>query len=105
MTGLFVGTILSQTVGNGQDINLGPDPNYICPQENGVFPHPTICDQFYNCWVNTTPTHWQCGKWENSNQLLAFNLDYNGCDFIENVDCEDRIPPGQGLIFFLIINY
>ena len=94
--GLFVGTILSQTVGNGQDINLGPDPNYKCPNDSGIFPHPTICDQFYNCWVNVTPSLWQCGKWENSNSPLAFNLDYNGCDFIENVDCEDRIPPGQG---------
>ena len=90
-----MGTVLSQTVGNGQDINLGPDTSFKCPNESGIFPHPTLCDQFYNCWVNVTTTRWQCGKWDGVQ--LAFNLDYNGCDFMENVDCEDRIPPGQGI--------
>lgn len=92
--GLFVESAnvlnIERVVKDG-DINLGEDPNFKCPQTNGVFPHPTNCELYYQCWENTITTLWQC----RDNYL--FDLTYDGCNFPQLTDCGERVPPGQGI--------
>jgi len=82
-------------VDKGGDINLGEDPIFKCPETNGVFPHPTNCELYYQCWENTVTTLWQC------RENYLFDLTYNGCNFPQLTDCGERVPPGQGKLLNL----
>jgi len=57
-----------------------PSPKFQCPEDEGLFPSPTDCKKFYQCFNHTA---WQslCPA------DLYFNPILKVCDFKENVDC------------------
>ncbi|UYV70525.1 hypothetical protein LAZ67_7003416 [Cordylochernes scorpioides] len=60
-------------------------PEYHCPRNFGLFPHPTRCDKFVHC-SHGIPYFKDCPD------QLNFNTENNVCDWPENVDCHNREP-------------
>ena len=62
--------------------------DYQCPEGVFVAPHETQCELYYLCSAGDVPTHlYQC------RDDLLYELQYNGCNFKELVDCGNRLPP------------
>lgn len=71
-----------------RDINLG-ESDFQCPPGYVTYPD-TQCNRYYTCYGGQPTYLWQC------NGDLLFDLVYYGCNWKEQVDCGDRVPPGQG---------
>lgn len=66
---------------------IGPIDNFNCTH-NGAFPHPDSCDLFVDCWEGAAIL-FRC------TDDMLFDLRYMGCEYAQNVHCEDRPrPPG-----------
>lgn len=70
-----------------RDINLG-ESDFQCPPGYVTYPD-TQCNRYYTCYGGQPTYLWQC------NGDLLFDLVYYGCNWKEQVDCGDRVPPGQ----------
>ncbi|KAG1691850.1 Protein obstructor-E [Nymphon striatum] len=55
----------------------------MCPESEGLFPHPTDCSKYINCYKSHA-TIQQCPN------CYVFNGTNNYCDFPENVDCSGK---------------
>jgi len=83
-----------------QDVDPTPSPTFKCPEEEGLYPNPTDCSKFYQCfnhvaWAGQCPAN------------LYFNPSLKVCDFPEKVDChqdfarlvhETRQKPSSGFL-------
>merc|ERR1711973_970394 len=63
-----------------RDVDPTPSPTFKCPEEEGLYPNPTDCSKFYQCfnhvaWAGQCPAN------------LYFNPSLKVCDFPEKVDC------------------
>ncbi|XP_046650072.1 chitin-binding domain protein cbd-1-like isoform X2 [Daphnia pulicaria] len=70
-----------------RDINLG-ESDFQCPTGYVVYPD-TQCNRYYTCYGGQPTYLMQCEA------DLLFDLTYYGCNWKEQVDCGDRVPPGQ----------
>ncbi|EFX88745.1 hypothetical protein DAPPUDRAFT_311082 [Daphnia pulex] len=70
------------------DIEIGPDPNFQCPEGTSVAPHPEKCGLYYTCYFASPVTLWQCY----SNYL--FDVTYSSCNYPESTDCGNRQRSG-----------
>jgi hypothetical protein len=73
-----------------RDINLG-ESDFQCPTGYVVYPD-TQCNRYYTCYGGQPTYLMQCEA------DLLFDLTYYGCNWKEQVDCGDRVPPGQGKV-------
>ncbi|CAG7718305.1 unnamed protein product [Allacma fusca] len=62
--------------------------NYSCT-DNGAYPHEELCEYYYLCWEGQS-TLCRC-----TDELL-YDLEYDGCNYPELVECGDRVRPGTG---------
>ncbi|KAK4020615.1 hypothetical protein OUZ56_002579 [Daphnia magna] len=69
------------------DIEIGPDPTFICPPNTPVAPHPEKCELYYTCYPGYPVTLWQCYS------DYLFDLTYSGCNYPIEVDCGVRNRP------------
>nr|SVE70983.1 EOG090X04G3 [Daphnia similis]SVE71614.1 EOG090X04G3 [Daphnia similis]SVE72246.1 EOG090X04G3 [Daphnia similis] len=69
------------------DIEIGPDPTFICPPNTPVAPHPEKCELYYTCYPGYPVTLWQCYS------DYLFDLTYSGCNYPIEVDCGERKRP------------
>jgi len=65
---------------NIRDVDPIPSPKFQCPEDEGLFPDPTDCTKFYQCfnhlaWQSKCPAD------------LYFNPILKVCDYKDNVDC------------------
>jgi len=65
---------------NIRDVDPIPSPKFQCPEDEGLFPDPTDCKKFYQCfnhlaWQSKCPAD------------LYFNPILKVCDYKDNVDC------------------
>nr|SVE89198.1 EOG090X04G3 [Daphnia sinensis] len=73
------------------DIEIGPDPTFVCPPNTTVAPHPERCELYYTCYPGYPVTLWQCYS------DYLFDLKYSGCNFPMEVDCGTRKRPAANL--------
>merc|ERR1711926_46929 len=71
-----------------RDVDPTPSPTFKCPEEEGLYPNPTDCSKFYQCfnhvaWAGQCPAN------------LYFNPSLKVCDFPEKVDCHQNSNDGS----------